>query len=319
MILINSSVGGDCITSIPIICGPTGSGKTGVAVKLASDFPVEIVSADSRQIIKFLDIGTAKPTPEECKAVNFHLVDVIDPGERFSAFKFIDSADQAISDILSKDKIPIIVGGTGLYLKALTEGVVEIEEEDMAIREKLESEMEQHGPEVMYDKLMQIDPLEAVKFHPNNKLRVIRTLEIFYLTGKTKSEIVTTGKYFKSKYTYKYYCLAQEREVLYERINARVDQMLEMGWIDEVKELINKGMGDVIRRANVIGYAEILDYLDDKYTLKEAVLLIKQNTRRYAKRQMTWFRHQTDSQFYESADMLVNDIEDFLKNQKKEP
>ncbi len=300
--------GGNIITFIPIICGPTGSGKTGAAVRLAEIFPIEVISADSRQVIKYLNIGTAKPTPEECKAVKFHLVDIIDPGERFSAFKFIDSADRAISDILSRDKIPIIVGGTGLYLKALSDGVVEIEEEDMAIREKLEEEMEQYGPEIMYDNLMRVDPIEAVKLHFNNQRRVIRALEIFYLTGKTKSEIVTTGKYFKSKYSFKYYCLAQEREILYERINSRVDQMLKMGWLNEIQELIKQGMGDSIRRANVIGYSELLDYLEGKYTLEEAVLLIKQNTRRYAKRQMTWFRNQTDSEFYESADILVNNL-----------
>ena len=300
--------GGNIITFIPIICGPTGSGKTGAAVRLAEIFPIEVISADSRQVIKYLNIGTAKPTPEECKAVKFHLVDIIDPGERFSAFKFIDSADRAISDILSRDKIPIIVGGTGLYLKALSDGVVEIEEEDMAIREKLEEEMEQYGPEIMYDNLMRVDPIEAVKLHFNNQKRVIRALEIFYLTGKTKSEIVTTGKYFKSKYSFKYYCLAQEREILYERINSRVDQMLKMGWLNEIQELIKQGMGDSIRRANVIGYSELLDYLEGKYTLEEAVLLIKQNTRRYAKRQMTWFRNQTDSEFYESADILVNNL-----------
>jgi len=308
MILISSLGGGNIITFIPIICGPTGSGKTGAAVRLAEIFPIEVISADSRQVIKYLNIGTAKPTPEECKAVKFHLVDIIDPGERFSAFKFIDSADRVISDILSRDKIPIIVGGTGLYLKALSDGVVEIEEEDMAIREKLEEEMEQYGPEIMYDNLMRVDPIEAVKLHFNNQRRVIRALEIFYLTGKTKSEIVTTGKYFKSKYSFKYYCLAQEREILYERINSRVDQMLKMGWLNEIQELIKQGMGDSIRRANVIGYSELLDYLEGKYTLEEAVLLIKQNTRRYAKRQMTWFRNQTDSEFYESADIFVNNL-----------
>lgn len=309
--------GGNIIIFIPIICGPTGSGKTGAAVRLAENFPIEVISADSRQVIKHLNIGTAKPTPEECKAVKFHLVDLIDPGERFSAFKFIDSADRAISDILSRDKIPIIVGGTGLYLKALSDGVVEIEEEDMAIREKLEEEMEQYGPEIMYDNLMRVDPLEAVKLHPNNQRRVIRALEIFYLTGKTKSEIVTTGKYFKSKYSFKYYCLAQEREILYKRINTRIDQMLEMGWLNEIQELIKQGLGDSIRRANVIGYSELLDYLEGKYTLEEAVLLIKQNTRRYAKRQMTWFRNQTDSEFYESADILVNDLAVLLDNLEK--
>jgi len=290
---------------LPIICGPTASGKTGVAVKLARDFPVEVVSADSRQIIRKLDIGTAKPTLEECRKVNFHLVDIIEPGERYSAFRFIDDANAAIGEILSLNHIPLIVGGTGLYLRALSEGVVEINNDDMSIRDSLEQEMGRIGSQAMFERLEQIDPLEANRLHPNNKVRIIRALEIFELTGKTRSELAITGAYHKSEYNFRYYCLAPPREALYERINKRVDEMIATGWLEELKVLIDTGMREAIRKSNVIGYRELLDHIDGKYSLEEAVALIKQNTRRYAKRQMTWFRHQGECEFFESRDKLV--------------
>ncbi|MEA2031419.1 MAG: tRNA (adenosine(37)-N6)-dimethylallyltransferase MiaA [candidate division Zixibacteria bacterium] len=299
-------------TTIPIICGPTASGKTGIAVKLSHNFPVEVVSADSRQIFRYLDIGTAKPTPEECRAVDFHLIDIIDPGERYSAFCFIDDASAAISAILKRNHIPLVVGGTGLYLRALTDGVIEIDNDDLTIRKRLEQEMEHLGSLAMYERLEQIDPLEAVRLHPNNKIRVIRALEIFELTGKTRSELAVTGAYHKSEYSFKSFCLAPLREKLYQQINERVDEMMAIGLLTELKALIKKGMMEDIRKSNVIGYSELLDYLDGKYSVEEAVSLIKQNTRRYAKRQMTWFRHQGDSEFFESPEKLEESITYFL-------
>ena len=213
---------------IPIISGPTGSGKTSVALQLAEKYPVEIVSADSRQIIKHLHIGTAKPTVPEQERVNFHLIDLIEPGERYSAFRFIDDANQVIEQILGNKHIPLVVGGTGLYLRALIEGVVEIESDDLSIRQKLEEEIEEIGVEQFYERLKEIDPLEAAKTHPNNKIRMIRAMEIFYLTGKSKSEITATGSYRKSKYSFVNYCLLPERQKLYENINNRVESMLAL-------------------------------------------------------------------------------------------
>ena len=294
---------------IAIICGPTGSGKTSAALEIAKNYPVEIISADSRQILKHLNIGTAKPTQSELSQVPFHLVDIIEPGERYSAFNFIDDAEKTIKQILSRNNIPLIVGGTGLYLRALTDGVVEISQDDFSIREKLEAELEEKGTEYLHKKLEEIDPLESAKIHPNNKNRIIRALEIFYLTGHTKSELLTTGKYRNSKYKFSYYCLAPERELLYERINNRVDEMLEEGLIKEINNLVHLGYKKKIRKANVIGYTEILDYLDNNLSLDEAVAMVKQNSRRYAKRQMTWFRKQEDLVFYSDSAELIGAID----------
>ena len=290
---------------IPIICGPTGVGKTALAVQLADRCPIEIVSADSRQIIKYLDIGTAKPTAEQHRRVMFHLIDLIEPGERYTAFRFITDANRVIREILQRGHVPLVVGGTGLYLRALSEGVVEIEQEDMEIRQKIEREMEELGPEAMHERLMSIDPLEAARIHPNNRVRVIRALEIFHLTGKTKSELVETGAYKRSEFDFCYHCLLMPRERLYDRINSRVDQMMTGGLLEEVQGLVSRGMKDQLRKARVIGYAELLDYLEGKSQLEEAVAMIKQNSRRYAKRQMTWFRHQAGGTFYSDPARLI--------------
>jgi len=299
---------------IPVIAGPTGAGKTSVAVELARAFPIEIVSADSRQIIRHLDIGTAKPTPDECAAVRFHLVDIVEPGERYAAFRFIDDAGAAIKDILGRGKIPLVVGGTGLYLRALTEGIVEIENDDMSVRHRLEAEMEELGPEAMYERLEKIDPLEAARTHPNNKIRVIRALEVYYLTGHSRSELAVTGRYRRVEYDFVCFCLAQDREMLYTRINERVDRMMEAGLLDEVESLLAAGKRAALETANVIGYNELLAHLDGRLTREEAVALIKQNHRRYAKRQLTWFRHQGDYLFVAAAAALAAQIRPFLEN-----
>ncbi|MCB2201410.1 tRNA (adenosine(37)-N6)-dimethylallyltransferase MiaA [bacterium] len=293
---------------LPIICGPTASGKTGAAVALADRYHIEVVSADSRQMIRRLDIGTAKPTPDENARCVFHLVNNIEPGERYTAFRFIDEASDAIEDILSRHHFPIVVGGTGLYLRALAEGVVEIEAEDMAIRERLEKECAEGGANRLYEELRQVDPLEAAKVHPNNHVRLVRALEIYHLTGKPKSELIATGAHRKAAYDFDFYCLAPSREELYDRINTRVDRMLQEGLLDEIERLAAGGLTEPIRRSNVIGYNELLDYLEGKWSLDEAVAMIKQNTRRYAKRQMTWFRAQTAIRVFSDQGALLESL-----------
>ncbi len=299
--------------SVPIVCGPTGSGKTGVALALADQFPVEVVSADSRQIVRHLNIGTAKPTPDECNKVTFHLVDIIEPGERYSAFRFVEDANAAIAGILERGRTPLVVGGTGLYLRALTEGVVQIDNDDLAVREKLETEMEEIGPKAMHERLAGIDPLEAGKLHPNNRVRVIRALEIFHLTGRTKSELINTGGYAKSAFEFAYYCLLPDRQALYQAINARVDKMLSEGLLEELRLLVEEGRADSVRRAQVIGYSELLDFLDGGISLDEATARIKQNTRRYAKRQYTWFSRQAACRVFSDPDSLGADLATQLK------
>lgn len=298
--------------SVPIICGPTGSGKTDVSLRLAESFPIEVVSADSRQIIRHLNIGTAKPTADERAKVRCHLIDIIEPGERYSAFRFIEDASRSIGDILSRANIPVVVGGTGLYLRALTHGVVEIESDDMKYREQLERELAELGADPLWQRLNDIDPLEAAKVHPNNHVRLIRALEIYYLTGKTKSDLVSTGAYKKPEYRFRYFCLAPERQLLYSRINQRVDAMIQAGLVAEVKDLVDEGLAGNVRKANVIGYSEILDYLQGRRTLPEAIAQIKQNHRRYAKRQMTWFRGQEGMEFYQEPAQLLRALEEWL-------
>ena len=293
---------------IDIICGPTGSGKTDIALKLADSHPIEIISADSRQIYKHLDIGTAKPSKAEMQKCPFHLIDIIEPGERYSAFNFIDDAEKAIKAINKRGSIPILVGGTGLYLRALTDGVVEIEESDFSIRDRLEKEFD-INPDKLFEKLQLIDPLEAAKIHPNNRHRIIRALEIFKLTGKSKSELMTTGKYKKSQFDFRYLCLAPPRDMLYERINNRVDKMLKEGLLEEIETLIKTGWKEKLAASKVIGYSEFLEYYEGNISLDETVLLIKQNSRRYAKRQMTWFRKQENLTFYDTADELTAEIQ----------
>ena len=301
-------------SAIPIICGPTGSGKTAVAMALAEQFSIEIISADSRQIIKHLDIGTAKPTRAECNKVCFHLVDLIEPGERYSAFRFVEDADIALRQITTKGKLPLVVGGTGLYLKALTDGVVKIDNNDTTIRNRLESEMEQLGAEAMFQRLTELDPDEAARFHPNNKVRVIRALEICELTGKSKTELLTETKHLKSEWKFEYHCLLPDREELYADINLRVDQMIGAGWLDELQALLDQGLGESISRARVIGYVELLDHLNGLYSLSEAVDLIKQNSRRYAKRQYTWFRNQIDGQYYNDRAIMTETLTSEFSN-----
>ncbi|MCP4684314.1 MAG: tRNA (adenosine(37)-N6)-dimethylallyltransferase MiaA [bacterium] len=290
---------------IPIICGPTGAGKTGVAVRLAQDFPVEIISADSRQIVKHLDIGTAKPTSEEQARVPFHLVDIVEPGERYSAYRFLEDAELCIDDILSRDRMPLVVGGTGLYLRALSEGVVQIDTDSPEVRARLEEDMERLGAEEMHARLAAVDPEEAARVHPHNKVRVIRSLEVFELTGKTKSALTASGTYKRSGHFFDYFCLVPPRARLYEVIEARVDQMMSQGLLGEIETLVREGFTERIRLANVIGYAELLDYLDGEAGLDQAIAAIKQNSRRYAKRQITWFRHQADCRFFEESGVML--------------
>jgi tRNA dimethylallyltransferase len=302
---------------IPVICGPTGSGKTAIAVGLARNFPIEIVSADSRQIIKHLDIGTAKPTAEEQAQVRFHLIDLVEPGERYSAARFIDDADRAITNIIASGRTPIVVGGTGLYLRALVEGVVEIESSTSEIRDELERQMAELGSEEMHRRLSEVDPVEAAGVHPHNRVRVLRALEIHRLTGRAKSELLASGAYKRSSYEFATYCLLPEREALYEAINCRVELMMQQGLLEEIDRLLELGLGPAVRRANVIGYDEFLDYRDGRCSLVEAVELVKQNSRRYAKRQVTWFRHQMEGQVFASRELLQEALEKSLLESRK--
>jgi len=298
---------------IPVLAGPTASGKTAVATELADIYPsLEIISADSRQIYKYLSIGTDKPSAEIFSRYKFHLVDFVKPGERYTVFDFVEDSRRIIDSVLERKTVPLICGGTGLYIRSLVEGIVEISNDDFSYRARLEEEAITRGPEYLYRKLRAVDPVEADKVHPNNIKKVIRALEIYHITGKPKSEFLAQEQKSTGN-IYKIFCLIPPREKLYEKINARVDLMIKAGLLDEVEEIINSGLKEAVRKVNVIGYNELFRYFDDEISLDTAINLIKQNSRRYAKRQITWFRGMKNIDFYDSPDGLKDDLAGFWR------
>jgi tRNA dimethylallyltransferase len=276
-----------------VIAGPTCSGKTALGIKLAKLLNGEVISADSRQIYKYLDIGTAKPSFDEMDGVKHHLIDFLEPDVDYNVSLFEQDAIKIIEELLNKNIQPIIVGGSGLYIKAVTEGIFEGAETDEQIRQNLQRRMEQLGAEALLNELKIIDPESAAKMLPSNHKRIIRALEVFYLTGKTISSFQKEYKR-KNDFTFCKFMLNYDRESLYKRIEKRVDNMIEMGLVDEVKKITDLGYNRVLNSLNTVGYKEIFDYLDNFINLERAVELIKRNTRRYAKRQFTWFNGQKD-------------------------
>lgn len=279
------------MNNVIVIVGPTASGKTNLSIELAKRLNGEIISADSMQIYKYMDIGTAKPSAEEMQGIRHYLIDEVLPNEEFNVVKFKELADNYIEEIISKGKIPVVVGGTGLYISSLIDNINFSESEcDWELRESLKKDAEQYGAIYLHDKLRLVDEQAAEIIHPNNVKRVIRALEVYYQTQKPISYHNEISKKVPSKYNFILIGLTMERQLLYERINKRVDIMLENGLIEEVEKLIELGFADSIISMQGIGYKEILAYLNKETTLEESVEAIKQGTRRYAKRQITWFK-----------------------------
>ncbi len=310
---IKNSAGNNSDQSlIPILVGPTASGKTSVATELADSYPqIEIISADSRQIYRYLCIGTDKPSTEMITKYKFHLIDFVEPGERYTAFDFVEDSNKIIDSVLKKQLVPLICGGTGLYVRSLVEGIVELPDDDFSYRNQLEEETITKGPKYLFEKLRAIDPIEAEKVHPHNIKKIIRALEIYHLTGKPKSEYLAHDQESESKYCYKIFCLSPPREKLYEKINSRVDEMIKSGLLEEVELLIKNGQKEAVQKVNVIGYNELFRYFDNEISLETAINLIKQNSRRYAKRQITWFTGMKKINFYDSGASLMADLERF--------
>ncbi len=294
---------------IPILTGPTASGKTSIVNRLFELYPdLHVISADSRQIYKYMDIGTDKPSKAEMAKYNYHLVDFVEPGERYTAFNFVADANRILADLIGKGRIPLICGGTGLYIKSLVDGIVEIPEDDLLIRQKLVDEASQLGPKYLYNKLMDIDPDEALKIHPNNIRKIIRALEIYYLTGKPKSKIIADGNNDVDKYNFHIYCLMPARNKLYATIETRIDKMIQDGLLSEATALGKMGIKEKITAINVIGYNELFEYMDNEISLDTAINLIKQNSRRFAKRQITWFKGMNKVVIFQSADELFDHL-----------
>lgn len=276
---------------IPFIVGPTASGKTSLAIKIAQELNTDIISADSMQIYKYLNIGTAKPTEEEQKLVKHHLIDFVEPDQEYSVANYKVDAEQIIDKFLENDKVPVICGGTGLYINSLTLPYnFSSSNVDQNLRKQLEKIAQtQDGRDKLYEYLKDIDLESANKIHPNNIKRVIRAIEIFKTTGKPKSKLDKEGQKQELKFTPLLLMPNLERAEVYNRINDRVDIMLEQGLLDEVNSLINK-YDKNLPSLQAIGYKEFFDYFDGKIPLEEAIRILKRDSRHYAKRQLTWFR-----------------------------
>jgi len=273
-----------------VICGPTASGKTALSIELAKKINGEIISSDSMQIYKYMDIGTAKPTTEERQGIPHHLLDFVEPNQRYSVAEFKKDAETAIEEIISRGKTPIVVGGTGLYVDSLIYG---IEYQDIQLDEKyrqeLEERAEREGLENLYEEAQKIDPQAMEKISQNDRKRIIRVLEIYKATGKNKTEQEIESRKKGVKYDYKVFAINWDRELLYERINKRVDIMIEQGLIQEVQELLKK-YTEFPTAMQGLGYKEVVEYLQGTVTREEMIEKIKMETRRYAKRQITWFK-----------------------------
>jgi tRNA dimethylallyltransferase len=280
---------------IIILTGPTAVGKTKASIELAKALNGEIISADSMQVYRHMDIGSAKIRPEEMQGVKHYLVDVLEPDEEFHVVRFQQMAKEAMKEIYAKGKVPIVVGGTGFYIQALLYDIDFTESnEDTAYRTELEELAVTHGQQYLHDMLKEKDPKAAESIHANNVKRVIRALEFHKQTGEKISEHNEEERQKESPYDFCYFVLNDERSHLYERINLRIDQMLEEGLVEEVQSLKDKGYTRDMVSMQGLGYKEILDYLNGACTLEEAVYILKRDTRHFAKRQLTWFRRERD-------------------------
>lgn len=278
-----------------ILTGPTAVGKTKASIELAKALHGEIISADSMQVYKYMDIGSAKIRQAEMQGVKHFLVDELEPDEEFHVVRFQQMAKQAMEEIYAKGKIPIVVGGTGFYIQALLYDIDFTDnEEDTAYRKELERMAEEKGAEYLHEMLEDIDPVSAENIHANNVKRVIRALEFYKLTGKKISEHNEKERAKESPYAFCYFVLTDDRKLLYDRIDKRVDAMLEEGLVEEVRALKNKGYTKDMVSMQGLGYKEILDYLNGECSLEEAVYILKRDTRHFAKRQLTWFRRERD-------------------------
>ena len=291
-----------------ILTGPTAVGKTKASIGLAKAIGGEIISADSMQVYKQMDIGSAKIKPSEMEGIPHYLLDILEPDEEFHVVLFQQMAKQAIQKIYEKGKIPIIVGGTGFYIQAVLYDIDFSEKEkDTSYREELEKLAQTKGAEYLHDLLREVDEKSAQDIHANNVKRVIRALEYFHQTGEKISEHNEEQRKKVSPYNFSYFVLNDEREHLYERINLRVDQMINEGLVREVQSLKEKGYTRDMVSMQGLGYKEMLDYLDNKCSLEEAVEIIKRDTRHFAKRQITWFKRESDVTWIDKKEYEYNE------------
>ena len=299
---------------VVVIVGPTASGKTALSIELAKKINGEIISCDSMQIYKDMDIGSAKPTKEEMQGIKHYMIDFVSPEKRYSVAEYKAEAEKAIEEVIKKGKVPIIVGGTGLYANSLIYGIDYNEMKfDSEYRAKLEEEAStEEGLNYLYEKAKEIDEEAIKKISKNDKKRIIRILEIYNSTGKNKTQLEKESRKNGIKYDYRVYGIDMNREILYDRINKRVDIMIENGLIDEIKKLIEK-YKEFSTAMQAIGYKEVVEYLNGDLTKDEMIDKIKKETRHYAKRQLTWFRKNKETIWLDGLNDIQNNVEIILE------
>ncbi|MBI5374957.1 MAG: tRNA (adenosine(37)-N6)-dimethylallyltransferase MiaA [Candidatus Schekmanbacteria bacterium] len=304
------------LAKLLIIAGPTASGKTAISVEVAKKIHGEIIVADSMQVYRKLNIGTAKPSLEEMAGIPHHLIDIICSDETFSAGAFAKEASKVIEAATARGNVPIISGGTGLYIKALIHGLAQGLPSDTAIKEDIKSRLVTDGLPKLYHELKSVDPKTAARLSPQDKQRVTRALEVYYAAGTPISELQKKHKFKAEKYNYLFFALRRDRKELIERIEKRVDEMFEKGLVDETRMLINRFKNKFeekdISALRAIGYRETVLYLDGKLNLEETKALVKKSTRDYAKRQMTWLRHQHNVNWVDITENSEPQAEDFI-------
>jgi len=310
----------DVLNKIPVlvICGPTGSGKSAMALELAQFTPMEILSADSRQVYRTMDIGTAKATKAEQAQVPHHLIDLIDPDEEFSVAAFVDLARPLIQQIHQRGKLPCVVGGTGLYIKALLGGLAQLPTGDPVLRQSLHQREHEQGSGTLHHQLQQLDPESAATIHPNNLIRTVRALEVCLLTGRKFSTIKSEHNFIEDNYQVLTLAPDCPRPVLYQRIDLRARQMLDSGLIDEVKMLLQRYDSD-LKALQTLGYREVLRFLAGDYDEEQLCAEIQLRTRQYAKKQLTWFRKEPDMIWVDSisnSDRVKKYIDHLICNQR---
>lgn len=293
-----------------ILGGPTGVGKTSLSISLAKEFKADIISADSAQVYRGLDIGTAKIKKEEMEGVTHHLLDVIEPIRKYSVGEFAETVNSLLQEKYRKKENILLVGGTGLYLSAVSDGLSALPSANIELREQFL----QRSTEDLYQELLRQDPLSTTGIHPNNRVRIERALEVFALTGKSFA-VLSKQNVKRNEYSFYKVALERERGKLYERIDQRVDKMIEEGLEEEVRTLY-QSYGEALKKLRIIGYAQMIEYLDGVISLPKAIELIKRDSRHYAKRQFTWFKQKKDYIWYnldeQSEEEILEDIKNFL-------
>ena len=301
-----------------ILSGPTAVGKTELSLRLAKAVGGEIISADSMQVYKGMDIGTAKITKEEMQDVPHHLIDILDPKEDFNVVRFKTLAKEKVKEINARGMVPIVVGGTGFYIQALLYDIDFTDnDDDMSYRHELEEKAEKEGPEALHEMLKEIDPESAEAIHANNVKRVIRALEFYKKSNTTISSHNREQRENVSPYDYRYFALTDDRAKIYERIDRRVDIMLENGLVDEVRRLLEVGVPEASVSMQGLGYKEIVNYLQGRCSLEEAVYVIKRDTRHFAKRQLTWLRREKDVIWFDKSKETDDEILERMKGTLK--